>query len=107
MENERHTLYQSLIRKPTIAGLSTGLFGILMGSVGVIFLTLGKSWTGFFVTVICGFIVHHFLMKAQKRDELFLVLWMGKIFKGDNHYRPRGPINHTTSKKTKSISTFH
>lgn len=107
MENKKHIVYQSLIQKPKIAGLSQDLFMILIGSVMVVLIMFGMGWIGLVASILTGIYLRNLLMKAEKEDEYFLTIWISKIIQGTNHYRARGKINKRGKRNHKSIPTIY
>ncbi|WP_234573577.1 hypothetical protein [Rhodohalobacter sp. 614A] len=106
-DNKKNTVYQPLIRRPKIAGLSHGLFGLLVGCLMIVLLMFGITWIGVVASIIVGMLLYRVLIKAEEKDEFFLMLWLGKIISANNHLRPRPRIDHDRKKKTKSIPTLH
>lgn len=106
-DNKKNNVYQSLIRRPKIAGLSHSLFGLLVGSLMIVILMFGITWVGVVASIIVGMLLYRVLIKAEEKDDFFLMLWLGKIIRGNNHFRPRPRIDHNRKKKTKSIPTLH
>lgn len=100
---EEHNVHTSLIKEPTIAGVSRGLFGIEF-ALSVLFLNFFRfSIISLVLIVLFCFVIHPALRSLHKEDPLLLQLLIISLFKIRSYYPGQPSINRDEGKPRSSI----
>lgn len=103
MSSRKNKVYQSFIQKPTIAGLSVGMFGL-----EVVIILLLLIWFGFglFSWILIGAWIaymHGAIRKAEQKDPHYITLWLANLVAAQNQYRPSARIDQPSPRTPRSI----
>jgi type IV secretory pathway VirB3-like protein len=101
----KHIVHRSLIEVPTIAGISSGLFG---GEVMVSILMFNFFRVSIISLLLIGFIflvLHPIFRQAHKEDPLALQLWIYTAITGQGYYPGKSDINRRAGEAEHAIPT--
>ena len=103
MSNRKNKVYQSFIRKPTIAGLSVPLFGLEVLMILLLLVWFGFGLISWILIGLWVIYIHGAIRKAEQSDPHYITLWLANLIYSQNQYRPAARIDQALQRTPRSI----
>jgi len=103
MSNRKNKVYQSFIKKPTIAGLSVPLFGLEVVVILLLMVWFGFGLLSWILIAVWVLYIHGAIRKAEQKDPHYITLWLSNMIVSQNQYRPAGRIDQPEQRTPRSI----
>jgi len=103
MSNRKNKVYQSFIRKPTIAGLSVPLFGLEVIMILLLLIWFGFGPLSWILIAVWVLYIHGAIRKAEQSDPHHIPLWLANVIYSQNHYRPAARIERSAQRTPRSM----